>query len=190
MQAWISNFADHEDKPAENAKEFDPIKPSKIEDVPSNGETLGGADRKGKRKKKESTESTSDSATNAKKRRKGVAKSTSDAIEERNQIEVYLDSAFGGKHEAKINPVSRYFEANKDGVKLDDSKTVCICGLLNTPHHTGKVKRFPDILHVNGIELKNKLFGDLYRVGQKQKRPGSMARAHFGLYGRTPCPLK
>jgi hypothetical protein len=38
---------------------------------------------------------------------------------------------------------------------------VYICGKLGNPNHTGKVKDFPDILHINLDELKLKLFGNL-----------------------------
>ncbi|GJJ74326.1 hypothetical protein EMPS_06684 [Entomortierella parvispora] len=91
----------------------------------------------------------------------------------RNQIEKHLDSAFGGQHEADINPVTRKFVVrrkeliSKDGQLVEDIRAVedfqivYIHGKPGKPNHTGKIKDFPDVLHVSLEELQNKLFGDL-----------------------------
>ncbi|KAF9112331.1 hypothetical protein BGX27_003540 [Mortierella sp. AM989] len=144
IQVSISDFASHNEKSADISKAFD--RP-KLNDTQS-----------------KSIDS-SKSSNNTKRNRR-----VSDTFDSRNQIERYLDSAFGGKHKADIDPTSRRFVVTKDGEKLDDFKIVYICGLKDTPNHTRKVKEFPDIVHVNLGEIKRKLCGDLLPEQSKRWR--------------------
>ncbi|UZO20554.1 uncharacterized protein OCT59_012977 [Rhizophagus irregularis] len=82
-------------------------------------------------------------------------------IEKKNQIENYLDNAYGGNHQAYIDSSTKKFIVTRNGQKVHDFHIVYICGKLGNPNHTGKVKDFPDILHINLDELNQKLFGDL-----------------------------
>ncbi|KAL1923168.1 uncharacterized protein VTP21DRAFT_9544 [Calcarisporiella thermophila] len=94
------------------------------------------------------------------------------SFDPRNQIEKYLDGAFGGCDEhrdgngcykAIIDPESRRFIVTRDGKEDEDFRIVYIrgsSGFAEHPH-TSKVKDFPDILHVSLEELQTKLFGDL-----------------------------
>jgi hypothetical protein len=89
----------------------------------------------------------------------------------RSQIEYYLDCAFSGDcetykngkgcHCAVINSNSRKFIITHDGQAVQDFCVVYICGSPGSPNHIGKVKKFPDVLHVSFETLKEKLFGDL-----------------------------
>jgi hypothetical protein len=91
----------------------------------------------------------------------------------RNQIEKHLDGAFGGQHEAKIDPVTRKFVVTRKHVisvggqqveetrPVEDFRIVYIHGKPGKPNHTGKSREFPDVLHVSFDELQKKLFGDL-----------------------------
>jgi hypothetical protein len=47
---------------------------------------------------------------------------------------------------------------------VEDFRNVYIRGKGGKPNHTGKVKDFPDVLHVNFDEVQKKLFGDLLPV--------------------------
>jgi len=96
----------------------------------------------------------------------------------RNQIEKYLDFAFGGCdlhedgngcHCANIDPNSRRFIVTRDGKTVHDFRIVYIRGSPGFPNHTGKVEEFPDVLHINFKELKDKLFGDLLRELSEQQ---------------------
>ncbi|CAB5368102.1 unnamed protein product [Rhizophagus irregularis] len=82
-------------------------------------------------------------------------------INQKNQIENYLDNAYGGNHQAYIDSSIKKFIVTRNGQKVHDFHIVYICGKLGNPNHTGKVKDFPDILHINLDELNQKLFGDL-----------------------------
>ncbi|KAF9412391.1 hypothetical protein BGZ76_005190, partial [Entomortierella beljakovae] len=95
-------------------------------------------------------------------------------VERRNQIEMYLDAAFEGKHEANMNPVTNCFEVfqvNERGEKqkIDDFRIVYICDVPGTPNHSRIVKNYPDLLYVNGDEVDRKIFGDL-REGRLRGR--------------------
>ncbi|KAF9369436.1 hypothetical protein CPC16_004504 [Podila verticillata] len=95
------------------------------------------------------------------------------SFDNRNQIEKYLDGAFGGVHKADIDPISRRFVVSRKGAifengqqvedtrAVEDFKIVYISGKPGKPNHTGKIKDFPDVLHVSFDELQKKLFGEL-----------------------------
>ncbi|KAF9956630.1 hypothetical protein BGZ65_002554 [Modicella reniformis] len=84
----------------------------------------------------------------------------------KNQIERYLDATFGGQHKAVIDPVTKKFVVTKKEVTsmgdeqvVEDFRIVYIHGKPGKPNHTGKVKDFPDVLHVSLEELQKKVFG-------------------------------
>ncbi|KAF9201434.1 hypothetical protein BGZ49_008320 [Haplosporangium sp. Z 27] len=87
---------------------------------------------------------------------------TSDIMETRNKIEIYLDSVFGGKHVAEINPETKYFEVCKDNKRLNYFRIVYQSGKPR-PKRCIKFKEYPDLLLVDFNELKSKLFGGLVR---------------------------
>ncbi|KAF8958824.1 hypothetical protein BGZ46_001882, partial [Entomortierella lignicola] len=111
--------------------------------------------RKANGSKKNRVDAMDDSATDG----EGVK---SEEMETRNQIEIYLDSVFGGKHVAKINPATKHFEVSRDGVMLDDFRIVYLSGKPK-PKRCIKFEEYPDLLLVDFNELKSKLFGDLVR---------------------------
>lgn len=85
-------------------------------------------------------------------------------FDDRNQIEKYLDGAFGGQHRANINQ-QKHFEVFKD-TEQKAFRIVYICGNQKesgNPHHTQKVAEYPDILYVNYSEVKMRLFGTLFK---------------------------
>ncbi|CAG8547644.1 234_t:CDS:2 [Acaulospora colombiana] len=83
------------------------------------------------------------------------------SFDQRNLIEKYLDGAFGGIHEAKIDPRSRKFIVTQNGQPVHDFRIVYICGSPGGPNHTNEVKEFPEILHISFEELRKNLFEDL-----------------------------
>lgn len=94
-------------------------------------------------------------------------------FDNRNQIEKYLDGAFGGKHEAIIDQETRKFIVSRTDIiskddqqvedtrPVEDFRIVFIHGKLGKPNHIGKIKDFPDVLHISFDELQMKLLGDL-----------------------------
>lgn len=77
------------------------------------------------------------------------------SFDNRNQIEKYLDGAFGGQHGASIDQmrkfiVSRKDKISKDGQQVEDTqpiedfRIVYIHGKPGKRNHTGKIKDFPE----------------------------------------------
>jgi hypothetical protein len=85
----------------------------------------------------------------------------------KNQIEEYLDSVYGGTHKIdlikttniKNSKIVKTFSASKDGQSCDDFKIVYICGRPNETIHKNKVKEYPEVRHISYEEIKTKLFG-------------------------------
>jgi len=97
------------------------------------------------------------------------------SFDKRNQIEKYLDSAFGGCdrhendvgcHKAVIDEDSKRFIVKRDDRTVDDFRIVYIRGSPGLPNHTGKISEFPDVLHISFDELKIKLFGEFLEWSQ------------------------
>ncbi|KAF9364674.1 hypothetical protein BGX34_000775 [Mortierella sp. NVP85] len=90
----------------------------------------------------------------------------------RNQIEYYLEHAFGGQHKASIDQKARKFIVTRtdtihnDGQQVEntrpveDFRIVYIHRKCGKPNHTGKVMEFPNVLHVS-LDQPQALFGDL-----------------------------
>ncbi|RGB35194.1 hypothetical protein C1646_759647 [Rhizophagus diaphanus] len=85
----------------------------------------------------------------------------------KNQIENYLDSVFGGVYKINIiettsnkNPKKKIkkFLALKDDQPCDDFKIIYIHGSPSRVNHTGKVEKYPDVRHISYEEIKSKLF--------------------------------
>lgn len=76
----------------------------------------------------------------------------------KNQIEEYLDAAFGGTHEAKINKMVKYvkntakevkrFKALKNG-QACDFEIIYIRGSPGAKKHKRKVEEYPEIRHIS-----------------------------------------
>jgi hypothetical protein len=88
----------------------------------------------------------------------------------KNQIEDYLDSVFGGVHKIDIIETTsnknikkkiKKFLALKDDQPCNDFKIIYIRGSPGKVNHTGKVEEYPDIRHISYEEIKSKLFGVL-----------------------------
>ncbi|CAG8688799.1 11840_t:CDS:2 [Funneliformis mosseae] len=79
----------------------------------------------------------------------------------RNQIKIYLDVMFGGRHTAKIE--KGRFEIHKNGIPVPDFRIVYMQGSPGTPKHTKLIKKYWDLAFINYEEIKNKLFGDFLR---------------------------
>jgi hypothetical protein len=86
----------------------------------------------------------------------------------RNQIEAYLDSVYGGTHKIELiktvdtknsKNIIKKFSALKDGQPCDNFKIVYICGRPNGIIHKRKVKEYPEVRHISYEEIKTKLFG-------------------------------
>ncbi|RIA79425.1 hypothetical protein C1645_840727 [Glomus cerebriforme] len=85
----------------------------------------------------------------------------------KNQIEEYLDSVYGGTHKIdlikttniKNSKIVKTFSASKDGQSCDDFKIVYICGRPNETIHKNKVKEYPEVRHISYEKIKMKLFG-------------------------------
>ncbi|KAF8954663.1 hypothetical protein BGZ46_002860, partial [Entomortierella lignicola] len=160
FQLSKSSFGVHDTDSSRISKAFDPPK-AKV-----NGKV--SKDTSGTQMETSTGSSKGSDSTSKKKQN---AKDTK-PIETRNQIEVYLDAAYGGKHVIKINSDTNHFEASRDGVRLDDFRIVFVCGLADKPNHIDLVKRYPDLLYVSLKELKSVLFGDLYGGHGNRKDKG------------------
>ncbi|CAI2164688.1 12967_t:CDS:1 [Funneliformis geosporum] len=87
----------------------------------------------------------------------------------KNQIENYLDGAFGGIHKAEINETTAYiknkpkthkkFVVSKNDKACDDFKIIYICGSPGKVNHIRKVDEYPEVLHISYDEIKLKMFG-------------------------------
>ncbi|KAF9427369.1 hypothetical protein BGZ76_002366 [Entomortierella beljakovae] len=111
--------------------------------------------RVGTRGDRKSDEETSDSSAVSSEGDSTVTTATSissDGLKSRNQIEVYLDTVFGGKHVAKIDPNTKHFIVSKDNKPVDDFRIVFISGKPSPPR-CDKVNDYPDLLHVNFNEI-------------------------------------
>ncbi|KAG0000751.1 hypothetical protein BGZ65_004100, partial [Modicella reniformis] len=147
IQMSPSDFDKHNKEGANISKAFSrPNDPqSKTKRKRDDDSTSSSSDPRDAQSK--STES-SESNRRRSKRKKNDNPTLASSFDSRNQIEKYLDSAFGGNHRVIIG-TNKGFEATKDGVNLDDFKIVYICGEAQTKKHLGEVKDFPDIVHVN-----------------------------------------
>ncbi|CAG8653907.1 10961_t:CDS:2, partial [Funneliformis mosseae] len=77
----------------------------------------------------------------------------------RNQIENYLDGAFGGIHKAEINKTTEYiknkpktrkkFVVSRDGKACKDFKIIYVCGSPGKANHIHKVDEYPDVRHIS-----------------------------------------
>ncbi|KAF9294962.1 hypothetical protein BGZ74_011026 [Mortierella antarctica] len=77
----------------------------------------------------------------------------------RNQIEKYLDGAYGSGHRAYVDArTKRFVVTMEDDDTNENVRIVYIRGSPGKPNHCELVKRFPDILHVSFEELKQGLF--------------------------------
>ncbi|ORZ27947.1 hypothetical protein BCR41DRAFT_367486 [Lobosporangium transversale] len=84
----------------------------------------------------------------------------------KNQIEEYLDAAFGGFHEAILigRGIRKRFEVKKDGILRKDFKVIYICGRGDfgegasgkhgLPNHKLKALEYPEVRHICFGELK------------------------------------
>jgi len=87
----------------------------------------------------------------------------------KNQIEEYLDSVFGGVHKIDIiiettsnkspKKKTKKFLALKDDQPCDDFKIIYIRGSPGKANHIRKVEEYPDVRHISYEEIKSKLFG-------------------------------
>ncbi|KAF9992510.1 hypothetical protein BGZ79_002998, partial [Entomortierella chlamydospora] len=110
----------------------------------------------------------------------------------KNQIEKYLDGAYGGSHEATMiteqknnGQVTKTFVVKKDGIPRSDFKILYIHGKNDRgkdgnekrgpPNHTVKVKEFPDIRHICFDEIRSKL--------ERVRQAANLDRV-------LPCPLR
>jgi len=83
----------------------------------------------------------------------------------RNQIEFLLESLYGTPFTAEYKTDGKFliknaFIDNNTTIWHDVSRNVrfvYICGKKDKPNHTGKVKDYPDLLHINYEELRQKL---------------------------------
>ncbi|RUS19337.1 hypothetical protein BC937DRAFT_87647 [Endogone sp. FLAS-F59071] len=81
---------------------------------------------------------------------------------DRNQIELYLDTVFGGEHRAVIDSEG-HFVVTKDDEPVLDFRIVYIRGSPGAPHHPQLVKSYRDLQFINYEELKTILFGDFLK---------------------------
>ncbi|KAF0534967.1 hypothetical protein F8M41_009759 [Gigaspora margarita] len=85
---------------------------------------------------------------------------TSAQIDERNQIEMYLDEMYGSGHFAKIDLQNR-FVVTRNGMRVHRFRIVYIRGSPGTPNHSEKVHDFPDVAYVTFEEIKSQLFPNI-----------------------------
>ncbi|KAF9176685.1 hypothetical protein BGZ49_006029, partial [Haplosporangium sp. Z 27] len=79
----------------------------------------------------------------------------------KNQIEEYLDTAFGGTHKAYIRvglEGEKTFHVSKDGHVCRQFMIVYMCGRPGRLNHPNKVKEYPGLQHVGYEEIKSSLF--------------------------------
>ncbi|KAG0007389.1 hypothetical protein BGZ82_005431 [Podila clonocystis] len=76
----------------------------------------------------------------------------------KNQIEKYLDDAYGSGHCAYIDARTNRFVVKKKNRREPDIRIVYIRGSPGKPTHRELVKSFPDVLHVTFEELQKSLF--------------------------------
>lgn len=81
-------------------------------------------------------------------------------INGRNQIEMYLDEMYGPGHSAKIDSRNR-FVVTRNQMYVPGFRIVYIRGSPGTPNHSGKVREFPDVVHVTLEEIKSQLFPNI-----------------------------
>ncbi|KAF9271853.1 hypothetical protein BGZ74_005590, partial [Mortierella antarctica] len=79
----------------------------------------------------------------------------------RNQIEKYLDDAYGSGHRAYIDASTNRFVVTKQRRRVTDFRIVYIRGSPGKPNHRWLVKKFPDLLHVSFEELQRSLFRNI-----------------------------
>src|SRR4051794_9879954 len=78
-------------------------------------------------------------------------------INERNQIEMYLDEMYGPSHSAKMDPQNKFI-VTRNGRCVPEFRIVYIRG---SPDHSGKVLEFLDVVHVIFEEIKSQLFPNI-----------------------------
>ncbi|KAF9994106.1 hypothetical protein BGZ80_007919, partial [Entomortierella chlamydospora] len=88
--------------------------------IPNDGASISASSRGKSKSSDESTltipnDGASSSASCHGKRKRENIDESQDTFDRRNQIEVYLDSVYGGSHKANIDPVSKHFKVSKDG---------------------------------------------------------------------------
>jgi hypothetical protein len=86
---------------------------------------------------------------------------SSEQINGRNQIEMYLDEMYGPGHSAVINPVNNKFDVTRNGVPVPGFRIVYIRGRSGIPNHPIKVKELPDVAYVTFEEIKKQLFTNI-----------------------------
>ncbi|KAF8951182.1 hypothetical protein BGZ46_004125, partial [Entomortierella lignicola] len=175
FQLSKSKFDVHDTEYSRILKAFDPPE-IKVDNKQDNDGASRDADGN---QKKTSTGSSEVDPTTKKKRKAKEPK----PIETRNQIEVYLDAVYGGKHQIRINPETKHFEASRDGVELDDFRIVYVCGLPDVPNHTKLIKKYPDLLYLNLTELRSVLFGELCGGHSNGKGKGKVRGGHSNERG-------
>ncbi|GBC08180.1 hypothetical protein RclHR1_07950007 [Rhizophagus clarus] len=79
----------------------------------------------------------------------------------KNQIEIYLDAMFGGRHTAKLE--NGRFDVRKNGDPVPDFRIVYMRGSSGTPKHARLVKKYKDLAFIDYDEIRDKLFGDFLR---------------------------
>jgi hypothetical protein len=77
----------------------------------------------------------------------------------KNQIEYYLDEAFGTGHSAKIE--KNKFVVTKDGTSVSDFRIVYIHCAPDTPTHSRLVHKYPELLLITFDEIKRKLYPNI-----------------------------
>ncbi|KAF9295539.1 hypothetical protein BGZ74_010775, partial [Mortierella antarctica] len=85
----------------------------------------------------------------------------------KNQIEKYLDDAYGSGHHAYMDPSTNRFVVTKQRRSVTDFRIVYIRGSPGNPNHCRLVKKFPDVLHVSFEELQQSLFKNIVTAKAK-----------------------
>ncbi|KAF9370020.1 hypothetical protein CPB97_003085 [Podila verticillata] len=83
----------------------------------------------------------------------------------RNQIERYLDDAYGHGHHAYIDASTNRFVVTKENGRAPDIRIVYIRGSPGKADHRDLVKKYPDVLHVTFEEVQRSLLKNTLEVG-------------------------
>ncbi|KAF9370219.1 hypothetical protein CPB97_002923, partial [Podila verticillata] len=86
----------------------------------------------------------------------------------RNQIERYLDDAYGHGHHAYIDASTKRFVVTKENERAPDIRIVYIRGSPGKANHRDLAKKYPDVLHVTFEELKRSLFRNIVNDSSMQ----------------------
>lgn len=79
----------------------------------------------------------------------------------RNQIEIYLDAMFGGRHTAKHE--NGRFDVRKNGDPIPDFRIVYMRGSPGIPNHPRLVRKYKELAFIDYDEIRDKLFGDFLK---------------------------